>query len=114
MVVDNNHHRLYLNYMKKTLLILSFCLAGCVSVPMTTIQIPTAHNRDIIVKAPKDVAIEGMEFNIGTNRFMMKSYKARMSPEVITSSAQGQLELMKEWRGMFNEAAALGAKAVIP
>lgn len=100
----------------RTTAILAICLTfgiGCASVPMTTIQIPTASG-PILVKAPKDSEIDGLEMNLEKKTFSMKSYKARMNPDVIGASAAAQAEIMKQWRAMFQEAAALGAKGAMP
>lgn len=93
--------------------VLALCLVlsiGCASVPMTTIQIPTASG-PILVKAPKDSEIDGMEMNLEKKTFSMKSYKARMNPDVMAANNAGNIEMLKGYMEMLKMGATMAAQS---
>lgn len=87
-------------------------LCGCVAVPKSTIAYQSPEGASIKLELPKDVELVGLMIDLSGGKpvVLLESYKARMNPEVIGNSAQGQAELIREWRGLFGEIAAAAAK----
>ena len=95
--------------------VLAFLLGagtGCVRVPETRLR-----GTGWELRAPKDAEFEGLEVvksPSGEVKVKVAKYKARMNPEVIDSSAKGQVEIVREYRGFAKDLLEAGANGVKP
>lgn len=91
--------------------ILLVALSGCVNVPKTAIEVPTA--RGIVrIKAPKDSTIEGLQADFEKGKVSIEKYQARMNPEVVSASAAGTVEIIRAYGELANRMAELGLKGL--
>lgn len=68
---------------------------GCLQVPKTVIEVPTARGVVRLI-APKDADIQGLYVDFSKGVLGVESYRARMNPDVITQAGASQTAQMKE------------------
>lgn len=95
----------------KLLSVLSFAvvLSGCVSVPKTTLKYGKLK-----FSSPKDDQIGSLHVTVTTNgslTIIANKISATNNPEVINSSAVGQVEIIKALADGFGAVAGAAAKA---
>ncbi len=88
-------------------------LCGCVAVPKTKIT-GTIAGAPFEVVSPKDSDLAGLEISADTNgtvRIRVEKLSARMNPEVITTTAAGQVALINAAADAVTKAVAAGMAA---
>ena len=89
--------------------ILIVILTGCVAVPSTTLSFGNFK-----YKSPKDADIGSLDITVNTNgtvHIKASKVNATNNPDVINSSAQGQVDIINAVGAQVGNAAAMAVKA---
>lgn len=96
-----------------SVILFAFFFVGCVAVPSTKI-VGDLHSGKFSYKSPTDKAIGFLKISATTNGTVsveLRNVSSTNNPDVITSSAQGQVDIIRATGEVVGNAAAAAAKA---